>query len=263
MVVYIKTNVRSIFETCNLILYAKCQTPIARMKRRLSGSSNPDMADKRLQRGQATRKAVLSAAADIASAEGLEGLTIGRLSQQVGLSKSGLFAHFGSKRELQLAVVDFVRETFLEKVVTPSREIHKGLPRLYAMEMNWIDYVQNSGLHGGCFFTAAAAEFDGRPGPIRERIAALTRGWRDMLKAEAQKAIELGHLHNEADPALLAFQLHALPQQANWAYQLLGEQNAFDHARASTQQLLRHLATPEGLRRTKERRTLSARALVR
>ncbi len=220
------------------------------------------MADKRVQRGEATRKAILSAATNIASAEGLEGLTIGRLSQIVGMSKSGLFAHFGSKKELQLATIDWARETFLEKVIAPTEKMPEGLPRLYAMESNWIDYIQNSGFHGGCFFAAASAEFDGRPGPIRESIALLTRNWRDRIEAEAARAIELGHLHSETDPALLAFQLHAFSQEANWAYQLLGEQRAFEQARASAQELLRRLATPEGLRRTKKRRVVTARAVV-
>ena len=220
------------------------------------------MADKRKIRGATTREAILSAAVDIASVEGLQGLTIGRLSKEVGMSKSGLFAHFGSKQELQLAAIDRARATFIEKVLAPSEARPEGLPRLYAMESNWIDYVQDGIFRGGCFFAAASAEFDGRPGPIRERIASLTKYWRELLETEAARALELGHVDRQTDPALLAFQLHAFLQEANWAYQLLGDRVAFEQARAATQGLLRRLATPEGIRKTKERRVVAARAVV-
>lgn len=220
------------------------------------------MADKRKLRGATAREAILSAAVDTASVEGLEGLTIGRLSQKVGMSKSGLFAHFGSKQELQLAAIECARAIFLEKVVAPSEAQPEGLPRLYAMESSWIDYVQDSTFSGGCFFAAASAEFDGRPGPIRERIASLTQYWRKLLETEAARARELGHIDQETDPALLAFQLHAFLQEANWAYQLLGDRMAFEQARAATQGLLRRFATPEGIRKTKERKVVAARAVV-
>ena len=220
------------------------------------------MADKRKIRGATTREAILSAAVDIASVEGLEGLTIGRLSKEVGMSKSGLFAHFGSKQELQLAAIDRARAIFLEKVVAPSGTQPEGLPRLYAMQSSWIDYVQDNTFRGGCFFAAASAEFDGRPGPIRERIASLTKYWRELLELEAARACELGHIDQKTDPALLAFQLHAFLQEANWAYQLLGDGQAFEQARAATQGVLRRLATPEGIRKTKERRVVAARAVV-
>jgi len=217
--------------------------------------------DKRKLRGEKTRELVLSSAVDIASAEGLEGLTIGLLAKDVGMSKSGLFAHFGSKAQLQLATIDRAKALFLQKVVEPSMERPEGLPRLYAMQSNWISYVQNETFRGGCFFAAASAEFDGRPGPIRERIASLTKYWRELLETEAVRAKELGHIDQRTDPALLAFQLHAFLQEANWAYQLLGDRGTFDQARAATQALLRQAATPEGIRKTKERRVVVARAL--
>ena len=204
---------------------------------------------------------VLAAAMDIASEEGLEGLTISRLAKEVGMSKSGLFAPFGSKAGLQLATIDRAQAVFLEKVVEPSMKRPEGLPRLYAMQSHWISYVQNETFRGGCFFAAASAEFDGRPGPIRERIASLTKYWRELLETEAARARELGHLGQTTDPALLAFQLHAFLQEANWAYQLLGDRGTFDQARAATQALLRRAATPEGLRKTKERRVVAARAV--
>ena len=152
------------------------------------------MADKRKLRGATAREASLSAAVDTASVEGLEGLTIGRLSQKVGMSKSGLFAHFGSKQELQLAAIDRARAIFLEKVVAPSETQPEGLPRLYAMESSWIDYVQDSTFSGGCFFAAASAEFDGRPRPMRERIASLTPDSGKLSQPQAATARDITRL---------------------------------------------------------------------
>lgn len=219
------------------------------------------MADKRRIKGATTRDRILSVAVDIASAEGLEGLTIGRLARETGMSKSGLFAHFGSKQELQLAAVDRASAIFIEKVIEPTLGRVAGLPRLYAMQSRWIDYVEDDTFRGGCFFAAASAEFDGRPGPVRERIASLTRYWRELLETEVARARDLGHVDSTTDPVLLAFQLHAFLQEANWAYQLFDDQKAFEQARSATEKLLRAVVTPGGLRSTKERRVLSARAV--
>lgn len=219
------------------------------------------MADKRRIKGATTRDGILSVAVDIASAEGLEGLTIGRLAREAGMSKSGLFAHFGSKQELQLAAVDRASAIFIEKVIESTRDRAVGLPRLYAIQSRWIDYVENDTFRGGCFFAAASAEFDGRPGPVRERIASLTRYWRELLETEVARARDLGHVDPKTEPALLAFQLHAFLQEANWAYQLFGDQKAFEQARAATDRLLRAVVTPVGLRSTKERRVVTAKAV--
>lgn len=178
------------------------------------------------------------------------------------MSKSGLFGHFGSKEKLQLATIDHARAIFVDKIVEPSLAAPNGLPRLYAMQSRWIAYVQDDTFSGGCFFAAASAEFDGRPGPVRERIEELTRYWRDMLLGEASRALRLGHLKADADPELIAFQLHAFVQEANWAYQLLGENGAFDRARAATEKILRSSATPEGIRMTKTRRKVAAKIEV-
>ena len=134
----------------------------------------------------------------------------------------------------------------------------EGLPRLYAMASHWISYLENATFPGGCFFAAASAEFDDRPGIIRDRIASITRRWRESLKSEADRARELDHIDREAEPALLAFQLHAFLQEANWAYQLLADDASFEHARTAAQSLLRSVATPEGIRMTKERRSVAA-----
>src|SRR5712692_9109449 len=114
-----------------------------------------------------TRQGILRIAVDIASAEGLEGLSIGRLATELQMSKTGIFAHFGSKEQLQLATIDAAKEIFIEHVVQPALIHARGLPRLQAMLESWISYVENIVFRGGCFFAAASAEFDSRPGPVR------------------------------------------------------------------------------------------------
>jgi AcrR family transcriptional regulator len=181
-------------------------------------------------KGASTRAAILDAAVNIASAEGLEGLTIGRLADTLEMSKSGLFAHFGSKEDLQLATVERARDIFIERVVTPALAADEGLPRLRALCDAWLAYAKDETFRGGCFFSAVSAEFDSRPGPVKDRIAAIMREWLTGLAAAVKDAQALGHI-GEADPQQVAFELHALEMGANWAFQLLGDAQAVKRAR--------------------------------
>jgi len=209
-------------------------------------------------RGPKTRERILRKAVQLASVEGLEGITVGRLAESLGLSKAGLFAHFGSKEALQLAIVDEARRIFAEKVVEPAEQVAEGLPRLFVLQANWMAYLREGIFRGGCFFSAASAEFDGRTGPVKSRIASISGGWRSRLEAEAVRAKTLGHISAEARPAQIAFMLHAITLEANWAHQLFGETECFDTARELSESSLRAIATPEGLRATKARRVVSA-----
>jgi len=202
----------------------------------------------RREHGERTRQAILEAAVDIASAEGLEGLSIGRLAAELSMSKSGLFAHFGSKEELQLATVESARAVFIREVVAPAFEAEKGLPRLWRLCEVWLEYVRGEVFRGGCFFAAAAAEFDGRPGPVRDRVAGIMKEWLAALRRSVAEARDAGQLGAEADPAQLAFELNALEMGANWAYQLHGDRQAFGRARAAMLERLCGHATPDGLR---------------
>ena len=202
----------------------------------------------RREHGERTRQAILEAAVDIASAEGLEGLSIGRLAAELSMSKSGLFAHFGSKEELQLATVEAARAVFIREVVAPAFEAEKGLPRLWRLCEVWLEYVRGEVFRGGCFFAAAAAEFDGRPGPVRDRVAGIMKEWLAALRRSVAEARDAGQLGAEADPAQLAFELNALEMGANWAYQLHGDRQAFGRARAAMLERLCGHATPDGLR---------------
>src|SRR5713226_1465700 len=178
-----------------------------------------------------TRREILRLAADIASAEGLEGLSIGRLATELQMSKTGVFAHFGSKEQLQLAVVEAAKQIFVQYVVQPAVQQPRGLPRLGAMLESWIGYVESIVFRGGCFFAAASAEFDSRPGPVRDEIAALTKAWLVALQDEIAFAKSRGQMKGSVKPAQLAFELHAYVQEANWAFKLFNDKSAFLRAR--------------------------------
>ena len=204
-------------------------------------------------RGAKTKDEILQAAVQLASAEGLEGLTIGGLADELHMSKSGLFAHFGSKEELQLAVVGKARDIFVREVVDPAFKTERGLVRLLAMLDSWLDYVGRSVFRGGCFFMASAIEFDSRPGQVRDLIADLSRSWLDAIETEARHAQALGQLDARVDTAQLAFELHALGHAANWYYNIFQDRRAFDQARTGILDRLRQGATPSLLRLLGER----------
>jgi AcrR family transcriptional regulator len=200
----------------------------------------------RKARGDRTRQAILEVAVDVASAEGLEGLTIGRLASALSMSKSGLFAHFGSKEELQLATVEAARNIFIREVIRPSFKAGQGLPRLWKLCDVWLAYVKGEVFRGGCFFVAAAAEFDGRPGPVRDRVAGIMKEWLATLRASINEARAAGQLNPDADPTQLAFELNALEMGANWAFQLYGDRQAFSRARDAILERLRRHSTASG-----------------
>jgi AcrR family transcriptional regulator len=178
-----------------------------------------------------TRHQILQVAVDIASAEGLEGLSIGRLAAELEMSKTGIFAHFGSKEQLQLATVETAKQIFLEKVVQPAIRSPRGLPRLKAMLEHWLGYVEGIVFRGGCFFAAASAEFDSRPGVVRDQIAELTKAWMAGLQEEIAFAQSKKEVPTSLKPAQLAFELHAYVQEANWAFKLFNDKSAFLLAR--------------------------------
>jgi len=178
-----------------------------------------------------TRQQILRAAMDIASAEGLEGLSIGRLASDMKMSKTGIFSHFGSKRELQLATVEAAKQVFLERIVEPALTEPRGSLRLAAMLYKWLEYVEKIVFRGGCFFAAASAEFDSRPGAVRNQIALHTKAWLVGLEDEIRFAASNGQFRSSVDAAQLAFELHAYVQEANWAFKLFNDKSAFERAR--------------------------------
>lgn len=197
-------------------------------------------------RGGRTRQAILKVAVDIASSEGLEGLTIGRLATQLSMSKSGLFAHFGSKEDLQLATIEAARSVFIHEVIRPAFEAQRGMPRLWKLCDVWLSYVQGGVFSGGCFFAAAASEFDSRPGPIRDRIAEIMKEWLGMLRRAVLESQEAGEISKDVDATQLAFEFNSFELGANWAFQLYGDKQAFSRARESILERLRRHATRSG-----------------
>src|SRR5215207_8977279 len=148
--------------------------------------------DGRRARGDSTRRAILGRAMQLASAEGLEDLSIARLAADLGMSKSGLFAHFGSKEALQLSTLRAARRVFADHAVTPALELPEGVRRLDALVGTWLDYIAGDVFEGGCLFMEAAAEFDNRPGPVRDLIAETMGMWLGLLTDEAERAVANG-----------------------------------------------------------------------
>jgi AcrR family transcriptional regulator len=186
----------------------------------------------------ATRNAILDHAADLASVEGLEGLTIGRLAGDLSLSKSGIFRHFGSKEELQLATIERARAVLQREVVDPAAKADPGIDRLRALLEGYIGYLEREVFPGGCFLYAAAAEFDSRPGPVRDAIAQASLEWASELERQAKAARKLGQLPADTRVGQLVFELNALARAANASYQLHGDRRAFRRARTGIAQRL-------------------------
>jgi AcrR family transcriptional regulator len=186
-----------------------------------------------------TREAILRRAADVASVEGLEGLTIGRLAADLGMSKSGVIGQFGSKEELQLATLDLGARIFTERVWEPARHVEPGLPRLLAICEAWTRYGEAPGFPGGCFIAAALYEWDGREGPVHDALAELMRRWRAQLVEDAEIAVRNGDLPPETDAEQVAFSLEALASGMNPARQLYRDERAADWSLQAMRAVLR------------------------
>ena len=189
-------------------------------------------------KGQRTRNSILEVAAALATEEGLDPLSIGRLADATGMSKSGLFAHFGSKEELQLATVDHAAALFVAEVIDPARSAPKGLARIWALCDHMIGYSERQVFPGGCFFAATSFEFNNRPGPVRDRIEEMIRSWLSYLEHAVEQAQEAGELDPEASAREIAFQLDAFAQASNAQYQLFRDPQIFDDARHAIQERL-------------------------
>jgi AcrR family transcriptional regulator len=179
----------------------------------------------------ATRATILARAVDIASVDGLGGLTIGRLAGELRMSKSGLFAHFGSKEELQLATIEAAAARFFEEVIAPAELEQEGAPRLHAYCERYLDYLQRKVFAGGCFWAAVAAEFDDRPGPVRDAVCAGVSGWMGELERQAALA-------GVEDASELAFEIYSLGLGANTCSRLLGDERSYDRARAAIERAI-------------------------
>ncbi len=198
-------------------------------------------------KGAATRDTIVVRAVTLARQYGLDGLTIGLLADDVGMSKSGVFAHFGSREELQLAALDLNAAHFLERVLAPALDEPRGVKRLRALMLNWFDWLERDRRRrGGCLVAAAASEYDDQPGPIRDKLVQHQAWWREQLARAVRLGVETKELRADVDPQQLAFELSAL------ALGLHHDGGLFDYAAAKPRAItaLDRLIAGAGRRRT-------------
>ena len=181
--------------------------------------------------GARTHASILQLATRLASVEGIEGLTLGRLAEELGVSKSGVYAHFGSKQQLQFETIEAAQAIFTEEVVRPALETPEGIGRLEALCEAYLSYIERFVFPGGCFFASLLPEMDARSGPIHEALVAGERGFVDSVEGMAREAQERGEVAREVDPGQLAFELQAMIELANYHFVLFRDQRELERAR--------------------------------
>jgi AcrR family transcriptional regulator len=190
-------------------------------------------------KGQQTRATILDAALGLASHMGLEGLSIGALAEVTQMSKSGVFAHFGSREELQISVIREYHARFEEEVFFPAVREPRGLPRLRALFERWIRRVSVE-LDSGCIYISGAVEFDDRPGPVRDALAQMVRAWHAALERAIRIAVDEGHLRADTDAAQMLFEIHGLILALHHDARFLRQAGVLDRARAGFERLIAH-----------------------
>ena len=208
---------------------------------------------KALLKGQQTRGAILDAAVRLASQVGLEGLSIGALAELTQMSKSGVFAHFGSREELQISVVREYHARFEEEVFVSAMQFPRGLPRLRALFDGWVRRVSVE-IDSGCLYISGAVEFDDRPGPVRDALLAMVRDWQTALGRAIAMAIDAGHLRADTDAAQLLFEIHGLILALHHDARFLRNPGSVARARAGFERLIAHALSAEVARPPARRR---------
>jgi AcrR family transcriptional regulator len=190
-------------------------------------------------KGEETRREILGNALALASEVGLSGLSIGLLADRVGMSKSGLFAHFASKERLQVAVLEEAGERFVARVVTPALKAPRGKPRILALFEHWLAWEQQVDIMpGGCVFMAASAELDDQPGPARDRLVASQRDWQETIAHAARIAKREGHFHAQVDEGQFAFELYGIMSSFYYHQRLMRDVQAEKRTRTAFERLL-------------------------
>lgn len=192
-----------------------------------------------------TRQSILSHAAQVGSAEGLEAVSLQRLASDLGISKSGLFAHFGSKEELHLATIDAAAQVFTDQVIRPALGVPRGIGRVWALCNSWLSYVERRVFPGGCFFWAVAEEFDSRkPGPVRDSVLEKKNYWSYSLQRAVREAQEGGEIQSQVDPEQLAWELDSLLGGVNSGFKGDDGVRAIERGRRAIRDRLMAAATP-------------------
>jgi AcrR family transcriptional regulator len=204
--------------------------------------------DRRLLRGERTRQSILSHASRLASAEGLEAVSLQRLASDLGISKSGLFAHFGSKEELQLATVEEAGRVFTEEVLKPGLKTPSGLGRVWAMCNSFLSYLSRGVFPGGCFFEAALAEFDSKPGRVRDVVVEKRSYWVASLARAIREAKASGDVEPAVDAEQVAWELSCLLVGANGSFVQDGGTVGIERARRAIRDRLERIATQSATR---------------
>ncbi len=194
-------------------------------------------------KGQQTRAAILDAALGLAAHMGLEGLSIGTLAEVTHMSKSGVFAHFGSREELQISVIREYHAKFEEEVFFPAMRETRGLPRLEALFERWMRRVSTE-LDSGCIYISGAVEFDDRPGPVRDALVTMVQAWQSALERAVRIAVEEEHLRADTDPHQLVFELHGLILALHHDARFLRNPGALERVRTGFQRVIDHYAVP-------------------
>ena len=194
-------------------------------------------------KGRQTRATIIDAALALASHMGLEGLSIGALAEVTQMSKSGVFAHFGSREELQISVVREYHAKFADEVFFPAMAEPRGLPRLRALFDRWIKRVTVE-IDSGCIYISGAVEFDDRPGPVRDALVAMVQTWQSSLERAIEMAMREGHLRADTEPAQMLFEVHGLILALHHDARFLRHPGAVDRARAAFERVLGHYTAP-------------------
>ncbi len=201
------------------------------------------MASRSLRKGELTRAAILDVALEIASREGLESLTIGVLAEKMHMSKSGVFAHFGSREDLQIAVVKLYNDHFEQEIFYPSLQEPRGMPRLRGMFLRWVGRVTVE-IASGCIYISGAVEYDDRPGPIRDELVSMVRTWQDGLHRCVQQAIDEGHLRADTDPAQLVYEMYGLVLALHHDARFIQRPDSVSHAHKGFERLIESYRNP-------------------
>lgn len=199
--------------------------------------------------GERSREAILRTAANLATVEGITGLSLGRLADAVGMSKSGLFAHFGSKEELQLATIDTAWLIYRDVVVSPALDGASGMERLRDLTGRFLGHVEESVFPGGCFFASVAAEVDTQPGPVRDRAMEFVAEWYGTLRQAVADAQVEGAIDASEDPDQLAFEINAYLLLANAQFVATGASQPLERARVAVDRRLAEAAPPPARRK--------------
>ena len=211
-----------------------------------------------MRKGELTRAAILDVALDLASRDGLEGLTIGLLADKMNMSKSGVFAHFGSREDLQIDVLNLYSQRFEQEVFYPSIKLSRGLPRLQSMFSRWVRRVAMEISSSSCVYISGAVEYDDRPGPVRQHLVDRVVAWQGALLRCVQQAIDVGHLCADTDPQQLMYEMYGLVLALQHDARFIKKPGSVERAQAGFDRLIRSYQNPQPSKAVSDRNKKSA-----